>query len=153
MADQLEQELRRLIVNFVADVRTAIQRAALRSVQSAFDGVADQASNAVAIGTTAALPRRPAPRRTRTADELAVVRAQLAMLIRERPDQTTAELASATGIPSGKLRPQLHQLADEGVIRVDEHVSRGLKRYTYRAAEPFPGHRAEPPALAAGVAA
>jgi hypothetical protein len=35
MANQLEQELRRLIVNFVADVKTVIQRAALRSVQSA----------------------------------------------------------------------------------------------------------------------
>jgi len=177
MADPLEQELRRLIVNFVADVQTVIQRAALRSVQAAFDGVPVQASRAViqraalrsvqaafdgvpvqasravAIGAAAVPARRPVPRRTRTADELASVRAQLATLIREQPDRTTAELARAIGIPSNSLRPQLHQLADEGVIRVDQHVSSGLRRYTYRAAEPAPVHHAEAPVLAAGAAA
>jgi hypothetical protein len=153
MADPLEQELRRLIVNFVADVQTVIQRAALRSVQAAFDGVPVQASRAVAIGAAAVPARRPVPRRSRTADELASVRAQLATLIREQPDRTTAELARAIGIPSNSLRPQLHQLADEGVIRVDQHVSSGLRRYTYRAAEPAPVHHAEAPVLAAGAAA
>jgi hypothetical protein len=152
MADQLEQELRRLIVNFVANVRIATQRAALRSVQSAFAGIPDLAISATASGTDALPLRRPASRRTRTADELASVRAQLATLIRDQPGQSTAELARAVGIPGGKLRPQLRQLAEEGVIRIEERVNSGLRRHIYLATEPLPGHRAEPP-MAAGAAA
>lgn len=159
MRDQLEQDLRRLITNFAADVKLAV----LRSLQSAFAGVpafADSAARATDGAARGAAdthpPRRatPAPRRTLTAEEMAAVRTQLTTLIRQRPGQSTAELARAVGVPSAKLRPQLRQLADEGVIRVDAQFSGGLKRHTYQPeAGPWPGHQAELPAVAAGASA
>lgn len=153
MPDQLDQELRRLVRKFVADVAHVAQLAAFRSVQSAFDGIADRADRAAAGDGDIPPPRRPAPRRTLTADQLAMVRAQLATLIRERPGQTTAELARAVGIPSGRLRPQLRQLADAGVIHIDTRSLGGPRRNTYRAAEPPPGQPAKLPAVLAGAAA
>jgi hypothetical protein len=148
-----------LITNFAADVK----RAVFRSMKSALDEVPGPASDpmpghagdAVARGGGDRPPLgRPAPRRTLTAEEMAVVRTQLTTLIRQQPGQSTAQLARAVGIPSAKLRPQLRRLADEGVIRVDEQFSGGLKRHTYRPeAEPWPGHRAEVSAVAAGASA
>jgi hypothetical protein len=158
MRDQLEQDLQRLITKFAADVKLTV----LRSLQSAFVGVPDLDADSMASATDGMAPagadthppRRAAPRRTLTAEEMAVVRTQLTTLIRQQPGQSTAELARAVGVPSAKLRPQLRQLADEGVIRVDAQFSGGLKRHTYQPeAEPWPGHHAELPAEAAGAAA
>jgi predicted transcriptional regulator len=160
MRDQLEQDLRRLITKFAADVRQAV----LRNLQSVFADVPSLVADSTARATDAIAgadadtypPRRgtPAPRRTLTADEMAVVRTHLIALIRQQPGQSTAQLARTVGVPSAKLRPQLRQLADEGVIRVDAQFSGGLKRHTYRpAAEALLGHHAELPAVAAGASA
>lgn len=84
---------------------------------------------------------------------MALVRAQVTAIIRQQPDQSTAELARAVGVTSNKLRPQLRQLADEGVISVEEHDLGGVKRYTYRAADLPPMHQSEPLLLVVGAPA
>jgi hypothetical protein len=155
MPDQLEQELRRLVLKFVADVQHMTQHATFRILRSTFDRVLGRMDSTAISGVDGMPPlRRAAPRCTLTVHQLAVVRARLVTLIREQPGQSTAELARAVGIPSGKLRPQLRQLADEGVIRIDTQFSGGLKRHTYRAeAESWPAHHADLPAVAAGASA
>jgi hypothetical protein len=156
MQDSLEQELRRLITRFEADVRLAV----LRSLQSAFAFAPDLGSDSTARAPDglASVPVDPLPipraaRRTLTPDELAEVRAKVTALIHQHPGQSTAELARIVGIPTGKLRPLLRQLIDERVIEVEEKVSGGLRRYRYRAAESRPDHRTEPLAMAAGASA
>lgn len=47
--------------------------------------------------------------------------------------------------------PQLDQ--SKGAAKVEERFSSGLRRHIYLAAEPLPGHRTEPLAMAAGVVA
>jgi len=164
MRDQLEQELRRLITKFEADVR----RAVLRSLHAALDPALglgaglispdpDTAARTVHRMTRAAeathRPRRRASHPTRTTEEMAHVRAQVTAVIRQQPDQSTAELARTVGVTSNQLRPQLRQLADEGVISIAEHDLGGVKRHTYRAAELHPVHHAEPLLHAVGASA
>lgn len=151
MQDHLEQQLRQLITKFEADVKLVV----LRSLQSAFDlGAAGLVRATEDLPRAAVDPfpvRQAAARRTLTPDELAVVRAKVTTLIRQQPGQSTAELARIVGIPSGRLRPQLRQLINEHVIEVEERINGGLKRHTYRAAEPRAEHRAQPIALVVGA--
>ncbi len=162
MRDQLERDLRRLIMKFEADVR----RTVLRALQAALDATpsldtadisptADLdagASAAEAAPGTAGIahpPRRVSPRQPLTAEESAAVRVRLTAILRQQPGQGTRELANILGIPSARLRPQLRQLANEGVIAIEEHNLGGVKRHTYRAVERNAGHHADSLPLAA----
>jgi len=163
MHDQLERDLRRLILKFEADVRHAVSTALLAALGTALNldtaamsPTADldaEASAADATRSPAAIadpPRRPLPRPPLTAEEAAAVRIRIAAILRQQPGQGTRELARLLGIPSAQLRPQLRQLASEGVISVEEQNLGGVKRHTYRAVERHPGH---PNSLAVGAAA
>ena len=152
MADQLEQDVRRAVENFVADVEKAAQRAVLRALRSIFDTTpshpGDVAEN---VGDHMRPPNRSARRRTLTAEQWIAMRAQLATCIRERLGQSTLELARAVGIPSGRLRPQLRQLADAGAIRIERHFLGGLWRYTYFSAGSLHDSRVDASTAVTGV--
>lgn len=163
MRDQLERDLRRLILQFEADVRDAVRAALLAALDAApnldtaMSPTADLDARASAADGTrgpdeiANSPRRPLPRSPLTAEEAAAVRIRIAAIVRQQPGQGTRELASILGIPSTQLRSQLRQLASEGVIVVDALNLGGVKRHTYRTVERHPGHHAE--SLAVGAAA
>ena len=166
MRDQLERDLRRLILNFEADVR----RTVLGALQAALDvapnldtadmsATADLDAGASAAGAAPstigiAYPSRfRPPRHRRTAEEIAAVRVQLTAILRQQPGRGIRELAIILGIPSVQLRPQLRQLANDGVITIEEHNLGGVKRYTYRTVDRLPGHHADALPLAVGAAA
>jgi hypothetical protein len=163
MRDQLERDLRRLILKFEADVRHIVRVALLAALDAtpnfdpAMSPAVDLDAGASAAGATrgpdeiADPPRRTLPRSPLTAEEIAAVRIRIAAVLRQQPGQGTRDLASILGIPSAQLRSQLRQLASEGVISVEEHNLGGVKRHTYRAVERHPGHHAE--SLAVGAAA
>ncbi len=145
MENQLEKDVRRAVENFIVEVERAAQRAVLRIVRSAFsntDDVVGIVDDPTRPSSLTPLSRTP-PRRPLTSDELTVMRAQLVARIDDRPGQTTAELARAMGVPSDRLRPQLRQLADAGVIRIEERFLGGLWRHTYFAADPAHGPRVD----------
>lgn len=166
MRDQLERDLRRLILNFEADVRRAVLGALHAALDAApnhdtadtspaadLDAEASDAEAAPGIAEIEDLPRRLLPRAPLTAEETAAVRIRLTAIVRQQPGQGTRELASTLGIPSARLRPQLRQLASEGVIAIEEHNLGGVKRHTYRAVERHPGQHADLLPLAVGAAA
>ena len=135
MTKQLEQDIRRAVENFAAEIDRAARDAVARILRSALDGISSHMGEAGGnVRDDTPLSSR-APRRALTADELASMRTRLASLIREQPGQSTAELARALGLSSGKLRPELRQLADAGAIRIEKHCLGGLSRYTYFATE------------------
>jgi hypothetical protein len=158
MQDKLEQQIRCLIAKFSADVTHIMHR----SMQSAFSGVPDLDADSEAhaadghtrvAGDTG--PRRPIKTRRPppTAEQMAVVRTQVAALIREQPGQSTRELARTIGIPSTNLRPQLRRLADDGLIHIEKHVRHGLTRHTYRPADSRSEYGPEMPPIATGASA
>jgi hypothetical protein len=154
MANQLEQDLRRAVENFVTDVESAAQRAVLRILRSAFDGTSCHTGDTAGSASDDTPPSSsPTRRRALIADELVSMRARLASLIREQPGQSTAQLARTIGTTSNRLRPLLRQLVDAGTIRIEERFLRGLWRYTYFATVPVHGSRDDVPIAAAETTA
>ncbi len=153
MTDQLEQEVRRIIESFVADVWLLARRTIVHEVLAAFAGASDLALGAVAVAKVSP-PKLAASRRPSidTAEE----RARIVGRIREHPGLSTAGLSKSLGIHPSRLRRVLRAMADERVIRIEASLDSlfgGQRSHRYFAVEPIQVAEADMFDRAAGAAA
>jgi ribosomal protein S25 len=128
MKDQFERDLRRAIEHFIADILAMAQRAAIEVIRSAF------AARAKPTEASSGDQRPSGQSARRSASPLSdsfAVSARVVAFVREHPGRSTAQISQSLGLHTGVARRYLRQLADQGVIRIDEVPVGGLTRRTY----------------------
>jgi hypothetical protein len=123
MTGNLEQEVKRALDTFIADITRSAERAAIDGIRSAFvrasprpDAAVTEAGDHVRVSDPSAHRRGP------TATDRTSMRARVLVCIRENPGWDTTQLGRSLGSFPSKLRRPLRELANEGAIRF-EHRS------------------------------